>query len=244
MNIHVYTITHNEAVIIPYFLRHYETFATHIFVWDRSDDGTREMLQAHPLVTVFDQQCIGLDDLYFTTCFMQYRQLSRGLADWCICVGSDEFVYHPNIVQRLTRIDADKVQLEGFTMYSTKLPTTHGQIYDEIKYGYPDIWSTKTILFRPQSEMSWKPGLHVEDSGDHPARHTDIKLLHYRYLGADYFLERNRRNYAQWQAAGEAVEFDVNRKHNLPDGTRGNPYQWYEENRAKLVKVVECQTLY
>ncbi len=239
MNIHVYTITYNEAPLIPYFLRHYETFATRIFVWDRSDDGTRELLEAHPLVTVFQQECVGLDDNYFDTCFMQYKQLSRGQADWCIAVGSDEFVYHPQLIDRLSCLPhAKKIQLRGYTMYADRFPTTEGQIYDEIKHGYNDVWSTKTVLFQPDADMQWLPGLHVEVSGDKPERHTDIKLLHYRYLGAEYFLERNRRNYEQWEVAGQQVKFDVNRTHNLPDGTRGNPYQWYEANTGKLIKVV------
>jgi len=240
MTLHVHSIMWNEARILSYWLRHYEQYASRIFVWDaRSTDGTREMLEAHPLVTVFEQQCTGLDDHYFTECFMRYRDLSADV-DWCACVAADEFIYHPQLLQRLTTLDdATKVQLTGYTMYSPTFPTTSGQIYDEVKHGYPDCWSRKTVLFRPQATMRWAPGLHVEVSGDKQTVGTGIKLLHYRYLGADYYLQRTRRNYERWQVAGIDVEFDLQRQHNLPDGTRGNPYRWYEDNVDKLEQVVD-----
>jgi hypothetical protein len=241
MTLHVHSIMRDEARILPYWLRHYERYASAIFVWEGgSTDGTREMLDAHPLVTVFDQAREGLDDLYFTECFMRYVELSRGQADWCVAVAADEFVYHADLanqLEHLTEIHARKVRLEGYTMYADHFPITSAQIYDEVQHGYPDIWSCKTVLFDPRVDMHWKPGLHVEVSGDKHTR-ADIKLLHYRYLGADYYLERTRRNYRMWQLAGIDVEFDANRRHNLPDGTRGNPYEWYEANKPKLTKVV------
>lgn len=242
MTLHIHFIMWNEAQLLPYWLRHYEQLATRIFVWDGgSTDGTRELLQSHPMVTLFDQTCTGLDDEYFTTCFMRYRDLSAG-ADWCACVAADEFIYHPQLEWKLGLLKLHKVrkvQLHGFTMYSDHFPTSNGQIYDEITHGYPDIWSNKVVLFNPRVEMHWLPGLHVEISGEKPARDSGIKLLHYRHLGADYYLERTQRNYARWQAAGIDVEFDYNRPHNLPDGTRGNPYKWYVENTDKLINVIQ-----
>lgn len=231
----------NEARILPYWLRHYEKYATRIFVWDGgSTDGTREILERHPLVTIFDQTCIGLDDEYFTTCFMRYKDLSKG-ADWCACVAADEFVYHEDLNWKLGLLKlhkTTKVQLIGYTMYSDHFPTNEGQIYDDIQVGYRDIWSSKTVLFDPKVEMRWLPGLHVEISGDKPARDSGIKLLHYRHLGADYYKERTKRNYERWREAGIDVEFDPERRHNLPDGTRGNPYKWYVENTHRLEKAV------
>jgi len=239
MNLHVHSIMWNEARILPYWLRHYEQLAERIFVWDaQSDDGTREMLEAHPLVTVFEQQCAGLDDNYFTECFLEYKRLSAD-ADWCACVAADEFIHHPQLLSTLATIETSKVQLAGYTMYAQSFPTTIGQIYDEVRLGYPDLWSCKTVLFRPQHEMQWVHGLHKEVSPTRAARGTGIKLLHYRYLGADYYVERTRRNYERWKVAGIDVEFDPQRQHNLPDGTRGNPYRWYEDNVGNLQQVVD-----
>lgn len=242
MSLHVHSIMLNEALLLPYWLRHYEQYASKIFVWDGgSTDGTRELLDAHPKVTVFEQECVGLDDHYFTQCFMRYKDLSRD-ADLCACVAADEFIYHPHLAEKLQLLSIyriRKVQMRGYSMYSQQLPTTQGQIYEEIQHGYPDIWSTKTVLFSSKSDMQWLPGLHVECSGDKPERGTGIKLLHYRHLSSSYYLERTKRNYERWQVAGLNVEFDPNRRHNLPDGTRGNPYEWHVNNTDKLQKVVE-----
>lgn len=231
----------NESRILPYWLRHYEKYAQRIFVWDGgSTDGTREMLDAHPKVTVFEQAQPGLDNNYFTQLFMEYRQLSRE-ADWCLCVAADEFLHHPDLLNKLLMLKLHKVrkvQLRGYTMYAQRFPTTPGQIYEEVNHGYPDLWSCKTVLFNPRHEMCWLPGLHVDTSEGKPERDSLLRLLHYRWLGKDYYTDRTRRNYEGFKRAGCDVEFDMNRTHNLPDGSRGNPYKWYEENVSRLIKVV------
>src|ERR1700722_20355846 len=53
LRIHVYSICWNERRMIEYFLRHYETFAERIVIYDDdSDDGTKEILLAHNKVEV------------------------------------------------------------------------------------------------------------------------------------------------------------------------------------------------
>ena len=48
MRIDVYTILRNERIILPYFLRHYGSFADCLVVYDdRSDDGSRELLDKY-----------------------------------------------------------------------------------------------------------------------------------------------------------------------------------------------------
>src|SRR5512146_347163 len=163
LKIDVYSIMRNEIKILPYFLRHYETFAERIFVWDdHSTDGTREILEAHPKVTILPLNMDGADDVYYVRyLWPQYEEISRGYADWVLCVDADEFAYHPNIMQRLNELTArgdKRVRLEGYTVYHPVFPTTTGQIYDEIKVGWPDMWSRKTVLFTPDMHMTWKPG--------------------------------------------------------------------------------------
>ncbi len=241
LKIDVYSIMRNEIKILPYFLRHYETFADRIFVWDDgSDDGTREMLEAHPKVKILPLSLGRVDDVYFVECLWpQYRKISRGYADWVLCVDADEFIYYPNIVEKLKELGVNgikKIRCCGFTMYHPTFPTTDGQIYDEVKTGVKDLWSTKTVVFNPDVKMSWGEGRHKCS----PTRYvetsytTGINLLHFRYLGWEYFLERTKRNYAYTN-----IVFDEKRKCPLPDGSWGIPYEWYEKQKDKLIRVVE-----
>ena len=239
--IDVYSIMRNEIKILPYFLRHYETFASRIFVWDDdSDDGTREILDAHPQVTILELPFHGADDVqYVKQIWPQYSKYSNGIADWCMCVDADEFVYCPNLVEKLEELGkagVKKIRCEGYTMHSSTFPTTNNQIYDEIKMGWPDCWSKKDVVFTPDITMSWTPGRHgCVPLRHHPtAKHVGIKLLHFRYMGPEYFLARDKKNCDSMR-----ISFNDKKRGNLPDGTRGMRYEWYENQKDKLMRVVE-----
>lgn len=241
LKIDVYSIMRNEIEMVQYFLRHYEVFADRIFVWDDgSNDGTREILEAHPKVKLLPLNMDGADDVYYVKyLWPQYEEISRGYADWVICVDADEFVYHPNFIQRLNELTerGDKrIRLEGYTMYHPTFPITTGQIYEEVKVGWPDKWSQKTVLFTPNMHMTWGPGRHQCVPTRHipTTKNSGIHLLHFRYLSPEYFLSRNKRNCESLK-----IRFKEEKRYNLPDGTRGVPYVWYEENKDKVIRLVE-----
>ncbi len=240
MKIDVYSIMRNEIKILPYFLRHYETFADRIFVWDDgSDDGTREILEAHPKVTILPLNLGRCDDDYFVAhLWPQYRK-SRGYADWVICVDADEFVYHPNILTRLEELGQQgirRVYCYGFTMYHPEFPITTGQIYDEVKLGVADKWSSKLVLLDPELNMRWSRGRHRYShlGGNVTAMFdTGIHILHFRYLGWEYYMERTKRNLAY-----DNIEFFMERKGPMPDGTAAPPYEWFEKHKDSFKNVV------
>jgi len=199
MKVDVYTITYNDIKLLPYFLRHYETFADRIFAWDDgSDDGTRELLDSHPKVTVLEHNLRKLDDFYFVQHLWPQYVKSRGHADWVICAESDEFVYHPNILEKLSELKsqkAKKVNCVGFDMYHPKFPETKGQIYDEIKLGAPDSLLSKTIVIDPDVHVKWAVGRHRCSNEKTVTFGSGIAILHYRLLGYDYYMEKYRKHY-------------------------------------------------
>ena len=239
LKVDVYSIMRNEIKILPYFLRHYETFADRIFVWDDgSNDGTREMLEVHPKVKLLPLNLGRADDEYFVRyLWPKYKIISRGHADWTICVDADEFIYHPNIaekIEELQRKEIRKVRCEGFTMYHPTFPTVQGQIYDEVKIGLRDKWSTKTVLFSPEIEIRWDIGRHRCSRKTKPACDTGINLLHFRYLGWDYYRERTKKNLSY-----DGIEFNDDRLCVMPDGSRRPPFKWFEEHKNSLVRLVQ-----
>lgn len=197
MKVDVYTITYNEGKLLPYFLRHYESFADRIFVWDdESNDGTREMLDSHPKVQVLPHNLGMLDDLYFVQKLWPQYVKSRGYADFVICAESDEFVYHPNILEKLEELKSKGIQricCKGFHMYHHKFPETDGQIYDEAKFGFYDATLSKTILFDPNIVMKWTEGRHHCSKEEFSVHDTGIVLLHYRLLGYDFYIEKMKK---------------------------------------------------
>jgi glycosyltransferase involved in cell wall biosynthesis len=197
VKVDVYTITYNEGKLLPYFLRHYESFADRIFAWDDgSDDGTREILDAHPKVKVLPHHLGKIDDIYFVQkLWPQYMQ-SRGYADFVICAESDEFVYHPNMLGKLEELQSEGIQkvcCKGFQMHHDKFPDTDGQIYDEAKFGSYDPKLSKTILFDPNVSMKWTAGRHHCAREKFSVYNTGISLLHYRLLGYDFYIQKMKK---------------------------------------------------
>jgi hypothetical protein len=77
-------------------------------------------------------------------------------------------------------------------MVSDHIPTTLNQIYDELKMGFRTPSWDKPIIFDPKLDVKFGDGRHTVNL---PTTQTDIKLLHYKYLSVDNYLEHNMVGY-------------------------------------------------
>ena len=200
MVIHVITNVHNEILLMPYFLRHYASFADRIFIYDAmSDDGTREVVAACPKAELIDWQCHEANDMeYMALHNSAYIQHSRGVADWVILPDCDEFVYHPEIrtvLEEYKQVGINLAAPQGYNMMSDQFPTTEGQIYEEVVFGTPYEPECKPIVFDPMLPMNFGIGKH----GLFPfppevtvieAPMRDLKLLHLTGLGRQFRIDR------------------------------------------------------
>jgi hypothetical protein len=80
---------------------------------------------------------------------------------------------------------------KGYQMVSDAFPQTQGQIYDEIRNGVEDDATFgKCAIFSPDIDINYENGSH----SCHPvplfAMKTGLLLLHYKYLGIEYVLDR------------------------------------------------------
>src|SRR5262245_10937973 len=124
MKIHVYMPTYNEEKFLPYFLRHYSTFATEIHAIDNcSNDGTYDILKACPLVKSIES--VYTEDEMREDFLLEIKdnawKLSRGKADWVIVVDCDELLYHKNLPAYLEKCERDGVSIVwpvGYEMLS------------------------------------------------------------------------------------------------------------------------------
>lgn len=202
MKIDVYTMVHNEELMMPYFLRHYGRFASSITVFDNeSNDRTVEIAKAGG-AAVFPVDTGGKHRVDTLQRVMngEYKR-SRGNADWVICAEGDEFFWHPDLPAALERYKTEGVTLpktSGFDMVGDKPPSGSGHIWEEIKSGFPNRMYSKRGIFHPDIDINFGPGGH-EVSPKGPVvenAQPEILLLHYRFLGEDYFAKRYeiRRN--------------------------------------------------
>lgn len=201
MRIIVMGICYNQADILPWFLRHYLAFADEISIWDdQSTDGSRELLQSTPWVVMRDWPHPGSgisEDLFLEFAYEWYPK-ARGKFDWVIWVDPDEFIYAPDVRSVLGFQNGnDVIRTEGFNMTGDGLPQDDGrQIWEVLKAGVPAPVYSKPIVFRPEVELKWNRGKHaLESCSGAVSQDAPLKLLHYRYLGAEYTRAKNAKNY-------------------------------------------------
>jgi glycosyltransferase involved in cell wall biosynthesis len=202
LTIHVYAVCYNEEAILPYFLRHYSTFADKIIVFDgESKDRSIEILKAHPLVSVVTSSSYASHDegMYDEPTLMKIRnrayKASRGQADWVVIVDMDEFLYHPDLRGLLDRYEKQGVTLPlvaGFDMVAEKPPSGAGQIYDEIRTGFLNRRYSKSSIFNPEIDINFQYGCHQCFPEGKVVRsiEPEVSLLHYRFLGPDHFADK------------------------------------------------------
>jgi len=236
LSIWLFCICRNERLIMPYFLKHYAPWVTKfIFYDDLSDDGTREIIRSCHTAEIRDWPgSSGINDDQFLEFANEQWKEARGKADWVIWVDADEFLYHPAIKEVLLRYlheDIDVPQIQGFTMVSKAFPTAPGQIYDEVRTGFPDgIWS-KPAIFR--KHMHWTMGRHGPDYSlfnPKSSAHAEIKLLHYRALGVDYLRWRHARNWARVPERCRRLNLGTN---TAPDAVGHHTVNWFIEQIEK-----------
>jgi len=224
VNVWTFCLLHNEAPLLPYFLRHYAPLSERVILYDdHSSDGGPSLAQAYANVTVRPYPGGGLDDLAFVEFAGQAYREARGQADWIIWVDADEFVYHPALRSVLAGYTFQGFTLArtlGYAMWAERFPSGAGQIYDEIKSGVVDPHYAKPVILNPAVDIAWHAGKHGLLSGAETVRESpaEIKLLHYRHLGQAYYDGRNARNYGRMSAANIA---------------RGHGFQTYPQNQAE-----------
>lgn len=206
MKIVVFVITHNPGPdLLGFFLRHYSTFADEIDVWDdRSLDGTREMLAAHPKVVLRDWLPeTGIDEDLFLAHWQEWYPKAAGHFDWVMIPDSDEFLYSPDMIGTLNlakSVGIQAIKPIGYNLVGDGFPKDdgHSQIYELNPMGVSAPVYSKPVIFQPDIKINWIRGRHdLEHCDPVVGRETGMKLFHARYFGADYTRARNAKNYAR-----------------------------------------------
>lgn len=228
--------TYNSAKLLPYVFRHYDQFVTNYYIWDNlSTDGTKELILKNPKVTIFDLHSNTFDD-YDHRNFKNNAWKDFKECDFIINADFDEFIYHPDLLNLLNDYKKEGIQIikpEGYQMFSEQFPKSDKQIYEIIKTGIREQNYDKPIIFSPDIEPKFSFGAHFADVNANWT-YSDIKLLHYKFIGQESIIELLNRN----ERLSERNKLE---KLSLwPDekGHRFNPYEVYESLKLKAIEVI------
>jgi len=204
LKIRVIACCKNEEAILPFFLQYYSSFVDEIVLYDGgSTDKSLEIISSYPKAKVISTgNNDKIDDLFLTKIRNEAYKEGREQWDWQIVVDTDEFVYHPNLLQKLREYKANKIDLPrvaGYQMYSTTFPKYNSDktIIDQIQTGRRSpIYLNKNVLFDPKTvEIDYSVGCHEYDEGvkysGYARSPKEIMLLHYRWISYHYFLNKN-----------------------------------------------------
>lgn len=201
-NLTVYTVAHNEAHMIPYWIRHYQQFADEIIIYDDwSTDGTDKVAKAlGAKVRPYPHR--GLDDIHLAEFANDVLMDERHLTTWAIWADADEFVYHRELNDLLLGYLESGITIAacvGYQMVAAAPPLHDGQIYDKDDYRQGFLFGAfdKPAIVRPSklTAINWGGGKHfAKPSGNVVWANEKPLMLHYRMLGADYWLARDKRN--------------------------------------------------
>jgi hypothetical protein len=198
--IHLYCLCWNEERMLPFFFRHYDPLVARYFVFDNgSTDRSIEMLSQHPKVTLGEFRTVGESVINEAPAFYEtVWHRSRKQADWIFIVNIDELLYHPDgkdYFKRCMRRGQTVVPAVGYEMVSEDFPHRHANLPDHFTRGVRAIYMDKPCAFRPRAirKIRYALGRHSANPVGYVAYPPvpELRLLHYKYLGEDYLIERS-----------------------------------------------------
>lgn len=206
---HLHASCWNEERMLPFFFEHYDRFVDRYFIHDNdSDDGSLEILAAHPRVTVLPLVLEG--DSMCQAAFEKVNELwkpSVGQADWVAVCNIDELFWHPDLPWYL-KICKNRgithIPAIGWNMVSDRFPEPGEHLPRTLRTGMRADAMDKPSFFNPNA---------ITDSGFAMARHSsqprgrvvvpdrpEVQLLHYKHLGEEYTLARQAELWARMRS--------------------------------------------
>lgn len=212
--IHYYAVCWNEERMLPFLFDHYGPFVDRFIIYDNhSSDRSPAIIDSFPKATRLPFYSNGFSDTRHNEIKNTCWKHSRGKADFVIVCDIDEFLFFlgdketgdkeiRRQILSLKKRHITVVTPTGFDMYSPSYPPPFSgdretSLTAQVKHGLRAPLYDKSILFDPHSiiEINYMPGSHE----CHPwgrikrAGASCFYLLHYKNLGIDWLLLRNRQ---------------------------------------------------
>lgn len=216
----------NEIAILPFFIDYYLNFVgvdKIIFSDGGSDDGSIEYIKSFGNKTeIISEDHQTYNEYNLMNARNSIWKRYRDEYDWFIIVDADEFLYHPNIKEKILEYMANGITIpttNGYEMMSKEFPefTPGTYLPDMVKWGKKKYGLDKHVMFNPKEvEMRYSFGSHQSFPGGNVVYNTNIELnlLHYKFLSLDYLRNKgafglNRRS-KQAEDEGHAIHWVFN----------------------------------
>ena len=178
MKIHVYLLCYNEENIIESVLRYYSKICSRIFLMDNhSTDNTLTIAKKFDKVTVISwKSSTGMIDeqKYVNLKSQTFKQYSRAggehteeIADWVISCDMDEVLYHPDLINMLTRLKTKNVtcpETIGIEMVGENSLDSTASIVGQYKAGFHSVGHCKNIIFTSNFNICYNCLLYTSPS--------------------------------------------------------------------------------
>ena len=207
MIIHSFLMNYNGEKLLPFVLKHYGAFCDQITIFDNhSTDRSKEIISSFPNTKIIGYDPDGeghernfgqLNDVRIRDIKNECWKASAGRCDWVVVADLDELLYAPDLKGRLAQLEAEGktiIKPVGYNMISETFPRP-GNITDQVKCGVRCEAYSKQIIFDPTAieEINYAVGAHTcEPQGLVRIYKSDgdIKVLHYKFLSMNYYLEK------------------------------------------------------
>jgi len=210
MKIEAFILCYNEEKMIRYTLAHYLNFCDKVTIIDNySTDNTISIIEKEfpKRVNIIQYDSNNkLNDSAYT--YIKNNCWKQSQADWVIVCDMDELLHYNkqgvSIIDFLKAFsDCPIIMPYGFNMFSETFPEEYSKpITSIIKKGVYAKNFEKQILFQPKmlQEINYGPGAHYcnpiikkEYQLNLSYRSEHLKLLHYKYIGIDYLIQKHEQ---------------------------------------------------
>jgi glycosyltransferase involved in cell wall biosynthesis len=188
MNLTLYTITYNEEVILPYFIKWYRDRFPNckIVVYDNeSTDNTKNICLSTPNLDYIPYHTGNkLSDSTYLK--IKNNAWKHADTDWVIVCDVDEFL---DVNESNLNDNQSIYKAKGFNMFNLD----NLQDITQVNYGLPAVQYDKSILFNRKrlTEINYGAGCHhCEPKGDVVFSVINPPLYHMKFLNVDYIVQR------------------------------------------------------
>lgn len=191
----IYTITYNEEVILPYFIKWYRSRFPDckIVVYDNysTDDTVTIALENNCEVRMYDTNNQLSDSKYLE---IKNNCWKNAETDWVLVCDADEFLNINQIeLKKENDLNSSIIRAEGWNMINTE--ENPNLSLKNIKWGSRAKQYDKYYLFNKKliKEINYKPGCHFAlPKGVINFSNGLYKLYHYRALDENYIVKKNK----------------------------------------------------